>query len=94
MTIDRHSRAERKGIAMQTCRSFDIASLDIKSPLDNRVIKHITWYWLWPRSSSPSTSAFNIWISWKEFYKHARTAIYGEKKEEQKTRNKSEKIII
>jgi hypothetical protein len=47
-----------------TWRSLDIASEDMNSPFWKWHTKHITWYWLWPRSSSPSTRAFSIWTSW------------------------------
>lgn len=46
-----------------TCLSLAMASEDMKSPRCNLVTKHITWYWLWPRSSSPSTSAFRTCTS-------------------------------
>lgn len=46
-----------------TCLNFAMASDEIKSPFWNFVTKHITWYWLWPRSSSPSTRAFSTWTS-------------------------------
>jgi hypothetical protein len=46
-----------------TCRSLDIASEDMNSPFWKWHTKHITWYWLWPRSSSPSTRAFSICTS-------------------------------
>lgn len=54
----------RKSIwTMLTCLNFAMASDVMKSPFWNFVTKHITWYWLWPRSSSPSTRAFNTWAS-------------------------------
>lgn len=40
----------------------------MKSFFWNLVTKHITWYWLWPRSSSPSTSAFSTWTSYIYIY--------------------------
>lgn len=46
-----------------TCLNLAMASDVMKSPFCSLVKKHITWYWLWPRSSSPSTSAFNTWTS-------------------------------
>lgn len=48
-----------------TCRSLDMASEEIISSLPTRQMKHMTWYWLWPRSSSPRTSAFKICVSWE-----------------------------
>lgn len=51
--------------ASLTCLSLAMASDDMKSPRCSFVTKHITWYWLCPRSSSPSTSAFSTWTSCK-----------------------------
>lgn len=53
------------GVSRLTCRNFAIASAVMKSPFWNLVTKHITWYWLWPRSSSPRTRAFSTWTSCK-----------------------------
>lgn len=55
----------------QTCLNFDMASVEMKSFFESLDTKHITWYWLWPRSSSPNTSAFNTWTScfWWEYLK-------------------------
>ena len=48
---------------MLTCLSLAIASDDMNSSFWMWHTKHITWYWLWPLSSSPSTKAFSIWTS-------------------------------
>lgn len=58
-------KSEKKSIwTLHTCLNFAMASDVMKSPFWNFVTKHITWYWLWPRSSSPSTRAFNTWASY------------------------------
>lgn len=59
-----------------TCLNLAIASEEMKSPFWSLVKKHITWYWLWPRSSSPSTSAFNTWTSCDNRGKGEREKMY------------------
>jgi len=50
------------------CLNLDIASEEMKESLAKWKIKHITWYWLWPRSSSPRIRDFRICTSCnKEF---------------------------
>lgn len=60
--LEEQNRENRSELSL-TCLNFAIASDVMKSPFWNFVTKHITWYWLWPRSSSPSTRAFNTWAS-------------------------------